>query len=248
MPSSMIIIPTFNERENIEAIVESVFSVCPEVSILIVDDNSPDGTGKVAESLRGRYEGRLFVLHRPRKMGLGTAYIEGFRFALAQGADYIFEMDADFSHDPHYLPDFLAAIEGSDLVLGSRYVAGGGVRNWGIFRRFLSMGGSWYARSILSLPYRDLTGGFKCFRREVLETIPLDDVRSNGYAFQIELTYKAHLYGFRVREIPIVFTDRRVGQSKMSRRIFLEALFMVWKLRFMRGRLEAAAMLPRRVE
>ena len=178
-----------------------------------------------------QYEGRLFLLRRAGKLGLGTAYIAGFRWALARSYRRILEMDADFSHNPRYLPDLLAAAEEADLVLGSRYVPGGGVKNWGFWRRFLSRGGSLYARVLLGLPYQDLTGGFKCFRREVLETLDLGAVRSNGYSFQIELTYRAHCKGFKIKEVPIVFEDREVGKSKMSKHIFLEAVLMVWKLR-----------------
>ena len=201
--------------------------------MLVVDDNSPDGTGQlVAEWADSpQYEGRLFLLRRAGKLGLGTAYIAGFRWALARSYRRILEMDADFSHNPRYLPDLLAAAEEADLVLGSRYVPGGGVKNWGFWRRFLSRGGSLYARVLLGLPYQDLTGGFKCFRREVLETLDLGAVRSNGYSFQIELTYRAHCKGFKIKEVPIVFEDREVGKSKMSKHIFWEAVLMVWKLR-----------------
>jgi dolichol-phosphate mannosyltransferase len=199
--------------------------------VLVVDDNSPDGTGLLADQLAVR-EPRVRVLHRERKEGLGRAYLAGFQRALAGGYGRILEMDADFSHDPARLPALLAASREADLVLGSRYVPGGGTVNWGIGRRALSRGGSFYARTILGLGVRDLTGGFKCFRREVLERIDLPSVRSSGYAFQIELTYRAMKRGFRVVEIPITFVDRRVGQSKMSRRIVAEALWMVWKIRF----------------
>ncbi|HXX31995.1 MAG TPA: polyprenol monophosphomannose synthase, partial [Myxococcaceae bacterium] len=199
---------------------------------LVVDDSSPDGTGDLADALSARNP-RVHVLHRARKEGLGRAYLAAFAWALARPYAYVLEMDADFSHPPRFLPALLDRAEaGVDLVLGSRYVPGGGTLNWGFLRRLISRGGSLYARVLLGLPVRDLTGGFKCFRRRVLESIDLAQVRSTGYAFQIELTYRASRKGFRVEEIPIVFEDRRVGQSKMSKRIVLEALTMVWKLRF----------------
>ncbi len=228
----LIIIPTYNERDNIEKLLELISQTDPAAHVLIVDDNSPDRTYEIVEGLiESTYPDRLFLLKRAGKLGLGTAYIAGFKWALARGYDCIFEMDADFSHDPKYLPAFLAAVETHDLVLGSRYVAGGGVKNWGLIRKFISRGGSLYARTILGLPLRDLTGGFKCFRREVLESIDLDSIKSNGYSFQIEMTYRASCKGFRIVETPIVFEDRTAGKSKMSRKIFLEAVLMVWKLR-----------------
>jgi dolichol-phosphate mannosyltransferase len=201
------------------------------VDILVVDDNSPDGTGQLADELAAK-EPRIQVLHREKKQGLGRAYLHAFRWALEHGYQFIIEMDADFSHDPKYLPGLIdAAQAGADLVLGSRYVEGGGTVNWGVGRKILSRGGSLYARSILGVRVRDLTGGFKCFNRRVLESIDLDQVVSSGYGFQIELTYRTLKKGFTVKEIPIVFEDRRVGQSKMSRKIFVEAMTMVWKLR-----------------
>jgi dolichol-phosphate mannosyltransferase len=200
-----------------------------------VDDSSPDGTGELADALAAR-DPAVQVLHRFRKEGLGQAYLAGFRFALRGGAALVVEMDADLSHDPAHLPAMVAATRDADVVLGSRYVAGGEVRNWGRMRRLVSRGGCWYARVVLGLEVQDLTGGFKVFRREVLETLDLHWVRSQGYAFQVELTYRAIQAGFRVREVPIVFTDRRVGQSKMSRRIVLEAMWMVPRLRAGRGR------------
>jgi dolichol-phosphate mannosyltransferase len=225
-------IPTYNERENLQAITEAVLTSDPRLEVLIVDDNSPDGTGDLADRLAAGDE-RIHVLHRPQKQGLGRAYLDAFRWALSRPYQYLLEMDADFSHHPKYLPQLLNEAErGTDLVLGSRYVPGGGTLNWGRVRQMISRGGSLYARIALGIPIRDLTGGFKCFRRRVLESIDLDAVRSNGYAFQIELTYRALQKGFRVKEVPIVFEDRRVGQSKMSRTIFFEALMMVWKLRF----------------
>ena len=228
----LIIIPTYNESDNIEKLLDLISRTDPAAHVLIVDDNSPDRTYEIVERLmQTSYPGRLFLLKRAGTLGLGTAYIAGFKWALARDYDYIFEMDADFSHDPKYLPAFLAAIEKHDLVLGSRYVPGGGVKNWGLLRKFISRGGSLYARTILGLSLRDLTGGFKCFRRQVLESIDLDAVKSNGYSFQIEMTYRARCKGFRICETPIVFEDRTAGKSKMSRKIFLEAVLMVWKLR-----------------
>ena len=228
----LIIIPTYNESDNVEKLLDLISRTDPAAHVLIVDDNSPDRTYEIVERLmQTSYPGRLFLLKRAGKLGLGTAYIAGFKWALTHDYDYIFEMDADFSHDPKYLPAFLAAIETHDLVLGSRYVPGGGVKNWGLLRKFISRGGSLYARTILGLSLRDLTGGFKCFRREVLEAIDLDSIKSNGYSFQIEMTYRACCKGFRVFETPIVFEDRTAGKSKMSRKIFLEAVLMVWKLR-----------------
>jgi dolichol-phosphate mannosyltransferase len=231
MNRALVCIPTYNEADNLEPITQAVLKAEPRVDILVVDDNSPDGTGKIADALAAK-EPRIRVLHREKKEGLGRAYLAAFRWALAEGYTYIIEMDADFSHDPRYLPGLLDEAEaGADLVLGSRYVTGGGTVNWGIGRQVVSRGGSLYARTILGVGIHDLTGGFKCFHRRVLEAIELDAVKSTGYAFQIELTYRTLKKGFTVREIPIVFEDRRVGQSKMSRKIFLEALTMVWKLR-----------------
>jgi dolichol-phosphate mannosyltransferase len=232
MRAAVACIPTYNERENLQAITEAVLASDPRLEVLIVDDNSPDGTGELADRLAVG-DRRVHVLHRPQKQGLGRAYLAAFRWALSRPYQYVLEMDADFSHHPKYLPQLLDEAErGTDLVLGSRYAPGGGTLNWGRIRRMISRGGSLYARVALGIPIRDLTGGFKCFRRGVLESVDLDAVRSNGYAFQIELTYRALQKGFRVKEIPIVFEDRRVGQSKMSRTIFFEALMMVWKLRF----------------
>lgn len=231
MNPALVIIPTYNERDNLEPISSAVLKAEPRADILVVDDNSPDGTGKLADELAAK-EPRIRVLHREKKEGLGKAYLHAFRWALDQGYQLIIEMDADFSHDPQYLPRLIdEALAGTDLVLGSRYVPGGGTVNWGPGRRVISKGGSLYARSILGVRTRDLTGGFKCFRRAVLESMDFSQVQSTGYAFQIELTYRALKAGFKVKEIPIVFEDRRVGQSKMSRKIFLEALTMVWKLR-----------------
>ena len=230
-----VVLPTYQERENLPRIVPSVLDAAAELDVLVVDDSSPDGTGALADELAKR-DRRVRVLHRPRKQGLGRAYLAGFDVALREGYGRILEMDADFSHDPAALPALLAASRDADLVLGSRYVPGGRTADWGLGRRLLSRGGSLYARAILGIPVRDLTGGFKCFRREVLERIDLPTVRTTGYAFQIELTYRAVRRGFRVVEVPINFADRRVGQSKMSRAIVLEALWKVWAIRFRHGR------------
>ena len=227
---ALICLPTYNERENLGPITEAILAAAPDVDVLVIDDGSPDGTGLLADELAAR-EPRVHVLHRAKKEGLGKAYLAGFDWALARDYGLVLEMDADFSHDPGYLPAMLAKAEEADLVLGSRYVPGGGTVNWGLGRKILSRGGSLYARTILGVRVRDLTGGFKCFRREVLEAIELGSVECSGYAFQIELTYRAILRGFRVAEIPIVFADRRVGQSKMSRRIVLEAIGKVWGMR-----------------
>ncbi len=236
IPEAWLVLPTYNEADNLEPFVDAVRDkLPPSARILIVDDNSPDGTGEIADRLAARHEG-VTVLHRPLKEGLGPAYIAGFREALAGGAELIVEMDADFSHDPAYLPRLLEAAERADLVIGSRYVDGGGVGDWGAMRRAISRGGSIYARLMLGVGVNDLTGGFKCFRREVLETIDLGSVRSRGYAFQVELTYRAIQHGFRVAEVPIVFRDRRVGSSKMSRAIVAEAIWRVPLLRFGAGR------------
>ena len=225
-----VVLPTYNERDNLPAVVPAILAASPELDVLVVDDGSPDGTGALAQELAER-EPRVRVLHRRRKEGLGRAYLAGFEVALRAGYGRILEMDADFSHDPGRLPALLAASREADLVLGSRYVPGGGTRNWGMGRRLLSRGGSLYARLILGVGVRDLTGGFKCFRREVLERIDLHTVTTAGYAFQIELTYRALRAGFRVVEVPILFADRRVGQSKMTRAIVLEALWKVWGIR-----------------
>jgi len=222
-------VPTYNERENIEPLLTRLLALPYDLNVLVVDDGSPDGTGALADQLAAR-DPRIRVLHRARKQGLGRAYLAGFAAALASGYGRILEMDADFSHDPARLPVLLGT--DADLVLGSRYVPGGGTVNWGLGRRILSRGGSLYARAILGVPVYDLTGGFKCFRRRVLEGLDLGSVRSSGYAFQIELTYRAIRRGYTVVEVPITFVDRRVGQSKMSRGIVAEALWMVWKIRF----------------
>ena len=237
-PSAWLVLPTYDEAATIEALVRAVL---PELRaaagnhrVLVVDDASPDGTGAIADRLAAELEA-VEVLHRPAKEGLAPAYLAGFRRALAAGAERVLEMDADFSHDPRDVGRLLRAAEEADLVLGSRYVPGGGVEGWGRARRALSRGGSWYARRVLGLPQRDLTGGFKCFRREVLEALDLDGVRANGYGFQIELTYLAVKRGFRVVEVPITFRERRAGRSKMTAPIALEAVWRVPALRLGRG-------------
>lgn len=228
---ALIIFPTYNEKENIEEIVAAVLAQNEIIYALIVDDNSPDGTGDIADRMAAENP-RIFVVHREKKAGLGGAYIHGFKWAIKEKYDYIFEMDADFSHDPKYIPGFLEAIKEYDLVLGSRYIPGGGVVDWPWDRRFLSRFGNIYARIITRIPVNDATGGFKCFRREVLEAIDLDAVRSNGYTFQIEMTMRALVRKFRIKEIPIIFSDRQLGDSKMSKAIAREAVWMVWWLRW----------------
>ena len=229
----LICLPTYNEQENVEPMVGALRVLdLEDLHVLVIDDNSPDGTGEIADRLATADE-NVHVLHRKRKEGLGPAYLAGFRWALAAGAERIFEMDCDFSHDPADVPRLAAAAGHADLVLGSRYVEGGGTRNWGLLRRFISRGGSLYAQALLQLGVRDLTGGFKCYRRDVLERIDLDAISSLGYAFQIETTYRAIRAGFRVAEVPITFVDREVGGSKMSRSIVVEA---VWKVPILRVR------------
>jgi dolichol-phosphate mannosyltransferase len=226
-----ICLPTYNERENLEPMVAALGAVLGDDGVvLVIDDNSPDGTGEIADRLAEAHDW-FHVLHRPQKEGLGPAYLAGFNRALDLGADLVMEMDCDFSHNPADVPRLTAAADDADLVIGSRYVPGGGTRNWGLVRRLISRGGSLYAQLLLGVPIRDLTGGFKCYRRAVLETIDLDAIDSKGYAFQIETTYRAVRAGFRVVEIPIVFVDRQVGGSKMSKAIVLEA---VWKVPLLR--------------
>ena len=238
MSGAWLILPTYNEAVNIEPFVRAVLpelaEAAPAHRILIVDDNSPDGTGRIADGLAEELEA-VEVLHRPCKQGLGVAYLAGFRHALAAGAELIVEMDSDFSHSPVDLPRLIRAAGDADLVLGSRYVAGGGVSDWGLLRRVLSRGGSLYARFVLRVAVRDLTGGFKCFRREVLERLDLDSIHAEGYGFQIELTYRAIRAGFRVKEIPIVFRERQAGLSKMTARIAAEAVWKVPALRLRKG-------------
>jgi len=229
---ALVIIPTYNERENISRIIPAVLAQDARIDVLIVDDGSPDGTGAIVDKIAGENP-RVHALHRSGKLGLGTAYVAGFKWALNRDYDFIFEMDADFSHNPDRLPKFLDAIQNADLVLGSRYQNGQiNVVNWPISRLFLSYSANIYARQITRVKIFDATGGFKCFRRKVLEAIDLDDVRSNGYAFQIEMTFRAWRKGFRIVEIPIVFVDRTEGTSKMSKKIVREAVWMVWRLRW----------------
>ncbi len=228
---SLIIIPTYNELDNVQKLIPDVLSRYKNVDVLIVDDNSPDGTGDYIENLGNTMEG-VKLLRRPEKMGLGTAYIDGFKYALKENYSYIFEMDADFSHDPKEIKNFLKAIKDKDLILGSRYISGVNVVNWPMSRLLLSYFANIYTRIITGLPVRDATGGFKCFRKEVLAAINFNNIKSNGYAFQIEMTFKAWKKGFRIGEIPITFVDRVKGKSKMSKKIVREAITMVWKLRF----------------
>lgn len=227
---ALIILPTYDERENLPGISAAALAALPGAHLLVVDDSSPDGTGQLADEL-AREQPRLHVLHRNQDRGLGRAYLAGFRWALAHDYRYVFEMDADWSHDPADLPRLLAATGEADLVLGSRYIAGGGVNGWARHRQWLSKGGNLYARGVLGLPQRDLTGGFKCFRRGVLERLDLESVRSVGYAFQVELTWRAIQAGFRVREVPIVFSERREGASKMNSAIVSEAMLGLVRLR-----------------
>lgn len=229
---SLIILPTYNEIENLRPLAEEILE-CGPYDILVVDDNSPDGTGHLADQLSEQHKGRVHALHRKQKEGLGRAYVEGFKWGLERGYDVLFEMDADFSHSPSHLSQFMRELErGADLVLGSRNIRGGGTRNWSFLRKFISRGGSLYARAILFSPHHDLTSGFKAFRREVLENVDVEGIRSNGYSFQIEVTHRAHQLGFKVVETPIIFNDRKLGTSKMNGRIVAEAMLMVWKLRF----------------
>ncbi len=231
---ALVIVPTYNEAENVRELVPAVLSQGPHFELLFVDDNSTDGTGAIIDELMAD-EPRLHCLHRPGKMGLGTAYVDGFRYALAHDYDFIYEMDADFSHDPNALPDFIRTAEEHDvdLVLGSRYLNGVTVVNWPLSRLILSYGANVYTKMITWLPVNDATGGFKCFRRRVLEGLDLDHVHSDGYGFQIEMSFKAWRKGFRIKEIPITFTDRRVGISKMNKKIIFEAMWLVWRLRLM---------------
>lgn len=235
----LVIVPTYNEADNIDPLIEKVLSLPHGLDILIVDDGSPDGTAGLVKAWQARSD-RVHLLQRPGKMGLGSAYRDGFRYALANGAEYIFEMDADFSHDPNALGEFLHHIQDADIVLGSRYLNGVTVVNWPLSRLILSYSANLYTRIVTGLPLRDATGGFKCFRRRALEGVRLDRVKSEGYSFQIEMSYRCWRRGFRIKEIPIVFVDRRAGVSKMSRRIIFEAAGMVWRLRLLDlfGRLE----------
>lgn len=227
----LVIIPTYNERENIVLIIPEVKKVLPEADILVVDDSSPDGTAQCVKEMASTIDG-VYLIERPEKNGLGRAYISGFLWALQRSYKFIFEMDADFSHDPKYLPEFLKAIESSDLVIGSRYVSGVNVVNWPISRLLLSYCGNKFASFVTGISVRDCTGGYKCFRRELLEKLNLDKISSSGYSFQVEINYYAWKKGFKIMEIPIVFTDRKLGVSKMSTKIIREAFLLMWKLRF----------------
>ena len=234
MAKPLIVVPTYNERDNVSAIARRFLDALPGCELLFVDDNSPDGTGALLDELAAA-EPRIHVMHRAGKLGLGTAYIEGFTWGLARDYGFLFQMDADGSHDPQYLPGMLALAEdGADVVYGSRYVPGGGTVNWGVGRKLISRGGSFYARTILGIDVRDVTAGFACWRRTALEAIDLPSISSNGYSFQIEMKYRAIRRGLKLVETPIQFVDRRVGQSKMSRAIFAEALLKVWALRLRR--------------
>lgn len=232
MARTLVITPTYDERDNLPVLAERLRAAAPEVDLLVVDDASPDGTGAVADELHARHGDRVRVLHREGKRGLGSAYVDGFRLAMREGYDVVVQMDADLSHDPRAVPVLLAAIEGgADLAIGSRWVRGGGIEGWGLGRLALSRGGSAYSRWILGTAVRDMTSGFKAIRRRVLETLDPGTIRSEGYSFQIEVTYRALAAGMRVEEVPILFVDRRVGHSKLSRGIFVEAIGMPWRLR-----------------
>lgn len=228
---SLIVIPTFNERENIAELIAQVLANAPTADLLIIDDNSPDGTGQLADQLATQ-DARIQVMHRAGKLGLGTAYVAGFHYAIDHGYELVFEMDADFSHDPGYLPHFYAAAENADLVIGSRYIQGGGTPNWSPLRKFISGGGNIFARTVLGIPIHDCTGGYRCYRVAALSKLNLDAIRAQGYAFQVEMAYNFWRSGFRWRETPIIFEDRRVGKSKMSRKIFIEAFLWVVRARF----------------
>jgi dolichol-phosphate mannosyltransferase len=230
MNKAFVVIPTYNEQDNLQRLIDLVLQQDPSLCVLVVDDNSPDGTGQLADVL-SLENGRVNVLHRPAKMGLGSAYRDGFRRAMELGADLLIEMDADFSHDPSVLPVFLEQIKTYDLVIGSRYLNGISVVNWPLRRLMLSYGANWYTRMITGLTIMDCTSGFKCFRRSLIEQIDLDRVRSDGYSFQIEMNFRSAERGARIGEVPIIFIDRRAGQSKMSKRIVREAVLMVWKLK-----------------
>ncbi len=244
---TLIIIPTYNERENLPSLIEQIFHYLPQTDILIVDDNSPDGTGQLADDLHAQSP-QVLTLHRAGKLGLGTAYIAGFKYAIEHMYDAAFEMDADFSHDPRYLPDFIQKIEQADLVIGSRYIPGGATPNWSLIRRLISGGGNIFARVMLGMDVHDCTAGFRLYRREVLEAIDLDGVQSLGYAFQVEMAYRVRNKGFRIVETPIVFMDRRVGQSKMSKLIFIEGFTYVIRTRLGLNKKKKALPLPQPAE
>ena len=230
---SLIIVPTYNELENIRRLLPELMTLDPNIRVLVVDDNSPDGTGKLADELAAEHE-RISVLHRPGKLGLGSAYVAGFKYAIQQDVDCVFEMDADFSHDPAMIPRFVEQIASCDAVIGSRYISGINVVNWPMSRLLLSYFANIYTRLVTGMTIRDTTSGYKCFRREVLENIELDDVRSDGYAFQIEMNFRCWRKGYRIREIPIIFVDRRSGTSKLSQGVINEAVWIPWWLRFQR--------------
>jgi len=232
---TLVIIPTYNEAENISQIIEEVLSQHDSIEILVVDDNSPDKTAHIVQEMQ-KDNAKIHILKRKGKLGLGSAYVEGFRYALIQKFDYIFEMDADFSHDPKMIPEMLKEIQNNDLIIGSRYISGMNIVNWPLRRLILSFMASMYVRIITGMPVKDPTGGFKCFRRKVLESINLDKILSDGYSFQIEMNYRTWIKKFRIKEIPIIFTDRRSGQSKMSKKIVREAFFVVWRLLFLKLR------------
>ncbi|TET79973.1 MAG: polyprenol monophosphomannose synthase [Candidatus Cloacimonadota bacterium] len=229
----LVIIPTYNEKENIEKIISAVLKICTSSDVLVIDDNSQDGTGSIVKSFQKRTD-RVYLFEREKKLGLGTAYLKGFKFGIKKRYDYLFEMDADFSHDPEDLPRFLEEIQKADLVIGSRYKNGVSVVNWPITRLLLSYFANVYARIVTGVPVKDLTAGFKCFRREVIESIDLDSIHSDGYGFQIEMNYWTFRKGYRIKEIPVIFIDRRSGESKMSKRIIWEAFWLVIRLRFLR--------------
>jgi dolichol-phosphate mannosyltransferase len=229
---SLIVIPTYNERENIAELIADVLRIVPATDLLIVDDHSPDGTGQLVEEI-GAQDSRVHVKHRPGKLGLGTAYILGFHYAIDHGYDLVFEMDADYSHDPKYLPDFFKMSNQADLVIGSRYIQGGGTPNWSALRKFVSGGGNMFARLVLGIPTHDCTGGYRCYRTAALRTLDLDQIRAQGYAFQVEMAYVFWKRNLRVCEVPIIFMDRRVGKSKMSRKIFIEGFLWVLRTRFL---------------
>ncbi|TDI87084.1 MAG: polyprenol monophosphomannose synthase [Caldithrix sp.] len=233
MKKTLIIIPTYNEADNIKGIISKVINLnVPDLAILVVDDNSPDETGKIVAKISAK-DSRIRLIQREGKLGLGTAYVAGFKYAIKEKFDYVFEIDADFSHDPDEIPKFLEKAESYDLIIGSRYIAGVNVVNWPLSRLLLSLGANWYTRIITGLPVYDCTGGYRCFRRAVLESIDLDEIHSDGYSFQIEMTFKVWKKNFRILELPIVFTDRVKGNSKMTRKIMREAAWVVWKLRFL---------------
>jgi dolichol-phosphate mannosyltransferase len=234
---TLLIIPTYNEIENLRPLLEEILSYAPETEVLIIDDHSPDGTGELADEIQNENP-RVKALHRPDKMGLGTAYIVGFKYAIEHGYDAVFEMDADFSHNPRYLPNFLKAVEQADLVIGSRYIPGGDTPNWSLLRRLISGGGNIFARLALGIPVHDCTAGYRLYRRQLLESVDLDTVVSHGYAFQIEMACRAARQGFKIVETPIIFMDRRFGKSKMSRKIVLEGFAYVLKARFSRQALK----------